>query len=259
MPDNPTGPDIFATIKGELSDATMETPGSALELSHLLQAQVAATQSQTAALVMLTEVIATATGTDHYDLDAWRQVIPSVPLKECRAMNIRRPECAERHTDDCDYTDPVPEPKHVLLPVGIRVLVSDPHDTNCGCGNEQPWVGIVRGYDMHRSKYQISEERYGTPGEYYDFVRWVFADNRVQPLDEQPAPEPDSALASLLSRFERVWDCEVVRTGYHNGAVCTPGEPHGGWNCGYVWKFPSMTDAEARRFGLITDSTKDDG
>jgi hypothetical protein len=77
--------------------------------------------------------------------------------------------------------------------------------------------------------------------------------------DEKPAtPDPQPDLRSLLSRFERVWDCEVFRTGYHNGDTCAPGEPHGGWNCGFVWKFPLLTDAGARRIGLTTDSTKED-
>jgi len=71
--------------------------------------------------------------------------------------------------------------------------VSPLHDLHCTCGSTQPYVGKVAGYDMHKSKYQINEERYGTPGEYYDFVRWTFVDNRVQVHPDGPEhPLPTS-------------------------------------------------------------------
>lgn len=262
MTPNPTGPDLFAHSWKSYEEA-FETQGdtgldnSGAQMLSLLAAQVTATQAQTAALVMFAGLYADAHGIRSREVEVWADAIPSPPLVECWGKETRRPECAERHTDDCEYTDPIPEPKHVLLPVGTRVLVSDPHGTNCGCSNAQPWVGIVKGYDMHRSKYQINEERHYDPGTYYNHVRWVFADNRVQPHPEQPTPEPDTALTELLSRFERVWNCEVRRSGYHNGDPCTPDDPHAGWNCGYVWKFPLLTDKGAREIGLITDSTKE--
>lgn len=156
--------------------------------ADLIKAQVLATNAQTAAIITLASAIESGL----YELDGWRDVIPRPPLKECKGEEIRRPECAERHTDDCDYTDPVPEPKHELLPVGTRVLVSDPHRGSCGCGSAQPYVGKIAGYDMHSTKYQINEEVYGSPGEYYGFVRWAFVDNRVQVHPDGPeyqAPE----------------------------------------------------------------------
>jgi hypothetical protein len=257
MTDHLTGPELFTAVGGKIHDAQQETTGSPHALSDLAHAQLMATQAQTAALVMFAGLYADAHGIRSREIEVWTEVIPAPPLVKCWGKEARRPECAERHTEDCAYAEPAPEPKHVLLPVGTRVLVSNPHGANCECGSEQPWVGIVRGYDMHRSKYEIAEERYSTPGEYYNFTRWAFADNRVQPHPEQPAPEPDSGLTKLLSRFERTWDCEVFRTGYHNGDTCTPDDQHSGWNCGYVWKFPLLTDKGAREIGLLTHETED--
>jgi hypothetical protein len=33
--------------------------------------------------------------------------------------------------------------------------------------------------------------------------------------------------------FHRSWVCFVVRSGYHNGSECKPGDPHFGWGCGW--------------------------
>lgn len=46
--------------------------------------------------------------------------------------------------------------------------------------------------------------------------------------------------------LDRRWVCYVVRSGYHNGAHCTPRDPHGAtWNCGYRNEFNvSMTDEQ---------------
>jgi len=95
---------------------------------------------------------------------------------------------AIQHATVTPEPEPEPEPKHELLPVGTRVLVSEKHDAGCSCASLQPWVGKIAGYDLHRSKYQINEERYGSPGDYYDFVRWAFADNRVQVHPDGPEP-----------------------------------------------------------------------
>ena len=46
--------------------------------------------------------------------------------------------------------------------------------------------------------------------------------------------------------YERIWTCEA--TG--NGRKCSPDEPHGDWNCRYVWKGVSLTDNGARKVGL---------
>lgn len=47
--------------------------------------------------------------------------------------------------------------------------------------------------------------------------------------------------------FEHRWVCQVVRTGYHNGAGCNPGEDHHiDWGCGWRWE-ASLTDGEWNR------------
>ncbi len=47
--------------------------------------------------------------------------------------------------------------------------------------------------------------------------------------------------------FTRRWVCEVVRSGYHNGAGCSPKDPHGDWNCCYRYEI-SMTEAQYEAF-----------
>lgn len=192
MIDKMNGPELFKQAVSEqdsvFEDGDVTDTG---KIIGLLSAQVAATNAQTAAIVMLVE--------NHgqyppYEMDAWREVIPRPPLKECRGKDIRRPECADRHTEDCVYVDPAPEPKHVLLAIGTRVLVSPLHSPDCTCASTQPYVGRIAGYDMSCSKYQINEECYGRPGTYYDFVEWEFATNRVEVHPDGPecphTPEP---------------------------------------------------------------------
>lgn len=187
-----TGPELFLEVGLELDSAFNDTEAGIVEKRlAVASAQVSATQAQTAAIVMLTEVIANAKGVGHYDLEAWREVIPQVPLKECRSKFNRRPECTERHTEDCTYADPVRDPKHGLLPVGTRVLVSDrrmQHEHY----RPQPYVGKVDGHDMHHSKYRIRPEI--GPGTYSSGIKWAFADNRVQVHPDgpecPPAPQP---------------------------------------------------------------------
>lgn len=40
------------------------------------------------------------------------------------------------------------------------------------------------------------------------------------------------------SWFRREWVCKVVESGYHNGAHCSPNDPHSlfEWGCGYYWR-----------------------
>lgn len=190
MTDNLTGPELFEASVSHLRDA-IDPPSADQDNALVLGiAQVQATHALTAVLAMIAENMRDF---PPYEMEAWREVLPLPPLKECKGKETRRPECADRHTEDCDYADPVPEPKHVLLPVGTRVLVSDPHARNCVCSNDQPYVGKIAGYDTGHTKYQINEERYGTPGKYYNFVRWVFADNRVQVHPDGPTvlPKPE--------------------------------------------------------------------
>lgn len=189
-----TGSELFQGSMAHLRDVidppSPDMRGDGDEDTFTRIAQVYAVNANTAILVTIADLIAKATGQRNADLEEWAEVIGSAPLKECWGKETRRPACAERHTDDCLYTDPVPEPKHVLIDVGTRVLVPDPHQANCGCGTAQPFVGKIAGYDMSRSKYQINEEVYGRPGEYYRFVKWVFADNRVQVHPDGPASVP---------------------------------------------------------------------
>ena len=35
--------------------------------------------------------------------------------------------------------------------------------------------------------------------------------------------------------FLKKWVCFVVRSGFHNGAVCQESDPHGDWGCG--WRY----------------------
>jgi hypothetical protein len=200
MNENPTGPDWFASVGGEITDAfAVHDMGerTAALLSGLINAQ----QANTAMLKVIADLIANATNQRSADLEGWDKVIPPAPLEECWGKNVRRPACADRHTEDCDYAEPPPEPKHVLLDVGTRVLFHDlvwneetrkPERTN-------PKVGKIAGYDLFNSKYQINEERYGQPGEYYDFVTWAFADNRVEVHPDgpeyPPPPIPDGSFA----------------------------------------------------------------
>ena len=47
----------------------------------------------------------------------------------------------------------------------------------------------------------------------------------------------------LRDSFIRRWVCQVVRSGYHNGAHCTPDDPHYDWGCGYRVE-ASLTDEQ---------------
>lgn len=51
------------------------------------------------------------------------------------------------------------------------------------------------------------------------------------PTSSEPA---EDRLRWLLDRFTRRWVCQVVRTGFHNGARCSPDDPHDpSWRCGW--------------------------
>lgn len=56
--------------------------------------------------------------------------------------------------------------------------------------------------------------------------------------------------------FTRRWVCQVLRSGFHNGCPCAPGDPHDGdWGCGYRWEC-SLTDAHAAAVGLTDWQTR---
>lgn len=189
-----TGPEHYAESKYLAGRANHYTYGDGADpaTGHALaaEAQVHATNAQTAAIVMLISAVAPGLP----ELEAWRDVIPAPPLKKCQGKEDRRPECAERHTDDCAYVDPVPEPKHELLPVGTRVLVS-----NWGWEDPDPWStgkrklrlmnpepGVIVGYDLHRSKYRWRREWSFEEGRYSSHDQWAFADNRVEVHPDGP-------------------------------------------------------------------------
>lgn len=108
----PTGPDLFAFAEAAYGKARAagsksgnQLYGSAEEFYQFQAAEHHGRQAQTAAIVMLTEVIADAANVFHCDLPGWREKIGATWLKECRSKEIRRPACEERHTDDCIYAD----------------------------------------------------------------------------------------------------------------------------------------------------------
>ncbi len=181
-----TGPELFAAAATHLNDIAEGEVENADQPLYAAIATAYAAQAQTAAIVMLTEVITRASGQGLSDLRAWREEIPLSPLKECGSKYRRRPQCEERHTEDCRYAEPPPEPRHVLLPVGTRVLVSDwvRDDADGSLRLVNPQAGRISGYDMSRSKYRWESE--WEPGRYATFDSWAFADNRVEVHPDGP-------------------------------------------------------------------------
>ena len=68
--------------------------------------------------------------------------------------------------------------------------------------------------------------------------------------------EPELCI-NVLPLLRRRWACGVVRSGFHNGAGCRPGDPHHheDWGCG--WRFElSVADTPDNRSLLgIDDET----
>lgn len=184
----PTGPHHYREANRLLKVAHEADPSVSANLS--LEAIGHSLQALTAVVVMLTE----AQPNQLYEVDGWRQVIPRAPLPECRSKEARRPECADRHTDDCAYTDPPPEPKHELLPVGTRVLVSDAvWDTDTRKALlKNPEPGRIVGYDTHKTKYRWQREWNWEEGRYFSHDQWAFADNRVEVHPDGPECSPAS-------------------------------------------------------------------
>jgi hypothetical protein len=186
-----TGPSLFLDSVREIDAAFNECAINSQEKTDAIaSAQVSATQAQVAALVLLAEINALAYGVRSRELEVWREVLPAPPLVKCWSKEKRRPECSERHTEDCTYADPVPEPKHVLLPVGTRVLVSDwereedKWGDGCTLRLTNPEAGRISGYDMHRTKYRWQKE--WEPGRYSSYDSWASVDNRVEVHPDGP-------------------------------------------------------------------------
>lgn len=85
--------------------------------------------------------------------------------------------------------------------------------------------------------------------------RWVLLPSEVYERVVATASGEDPA-KTLRDLFERRWRCGVTASGYHNGAGCTPGDPHGDWGCGYRWIAPALTEKQAKELGLITEEKK---
>lgn len=190
MTDELTGPELFKHSTSHLRDVIDPQMEDQDDTLFLRIAQVQATNANTAALVMLAGLYADAHGIRNRELEVWSEAIPPSPLVECWGKDARRPQCAERHTDDCDYADPVLEPKHVLLPVGTRVLVSEPEYDEAARKVvwKNPQAGRISGYDMGRTRYRWQHE-YG-PGHYTSHDSWAFVDNRVVVHPDGPECPP---------------------------------------------------------------------
>lgn len=127
MTDELTGPELFKHSTSHLRDVIDPVAEDQDDTLFLRIAQVQATNANTAALVMLAGLYADAHGIRSRELEVWSEAIPPSPLVKCWGKEARRPQCAERHTDDCDYADPAPIPKPVKQePTGPRLYVRHP-------------------------------------------------------------------------------------------------------------------------------------
>lgn len=237
MTTNRTGPELFDSALAHRRDAVdMYDPGTAEQREQLDIGLLEAVNANTAMLRTIAGILATAAGVRDADLEGWNEVIPTTPQRTCWSRTDRRPECAERHTEDCDYTDPEPEPEHELLPVGTRVIVHPVrvvHQDGRVTYSGQPSTAKIVGYDTFRSKYQLNAEKFG--GGYYDFVTWAFADNRVQPHPEQDTVVAEPTGPRIYVEHYHGKQGHVVEVSSMNGELMflvqwyTPGS-------GPVWK-----------------------
>lgn len=140
-----------------------------------------------------------------------------------------------------------PTPRLAALPVGTKVVVTPQTGES-----DEPFAARVHGYSLHRDKYRLDrewgEDRYDTGGH-----TWAFANQVELHPDEDPASaaEPEPVVPELAALFERRWRCGVVASGFHNGALCSPSDPHdNSWDCGWRFIAPPLTDAHAARLGL---------
>lgn len=262
----PTGPDLFGFAEAAYDKAkaagqkpNRPTYGSAEETYQFHAAAHHGRQANTAALVMLAEVIANASGVDHDDLDAWREKIGMTWLKECRSKERRRPQCAERHTEDCPYADPPPEPKHELLPVGTRVLVSDlvydeitrtPERKNPQAGKI---VGYAGGNHKYRWRYEIE------PGWYAGHDQFAFADNRVEVHPDGPECPPDPRQPKPPTGPRIYVEHRITRTQGHIVGMVPLGEGDGTAVPEVQWYIPGAQPVRVMMSDLlfITSDTVD--
>jgi hypothetical protein len=63
---------------------------------------------------------------------------------------------------------------------------------------------------------------------------------------EYAAEVADIVALMLPLLRERHWVCQVVRTGFHNGAFCNESDPHKDWDCGWRHEL-SLTEAQYQK------------
>lgn len=63
---------------------------------------------------------------------------------------------------------------------------------------------------------------------------------------KMPPKKNEELVVNIEPLLIRRWVCQVVRSGYHNGANCRPDEPHVDWGCAYRFEF-SLEDNEKNR------------
>lgn len=81
----------------------------------------------------------------------------------------------------------------------------------------------------------------------FDKARFLLACGLTTGADDPAQP---TASGTPVFPFDRRWVCQVMRSGYHNGAACHADEPHASpWNCGYRWEC-SLTDEDYARLTL---------
>lgn len=71
--------------------------------------------------------------------------------------------------------------------------------------------------------------------------------------DTVPMPEAEDPDAKWRALFTRRWVCDVVASGFHNGAGCTADDPHDS-HCRYLWT-ARFTDKKAAELGMTPEET----
>ena len=147
MTDNMTGPELFDCSMGHITDAMEQCNEPVTRTDYLRIAQIHATHAQTAVIALFAGLFADAHDMRSRELQVWNEVIPAPPLVECWGKEARRPACEERHTEDCDYAEPPPQPVK-REPTGPRVYVQlgngmQGHIVSTHAGSDGTcWVGV---------------------------------------------------------------------------------------------------------------------
>jgi len=95
------------------------------------------------------------------------------------------------------------------------------------------------GYDFdeeHRVLFGYQTE----PLPFESLPQWAQDTHREKARAQLVAVGPHIAAGALRDAADGPrWVCQVVRSGYHNGAVCDPSDPHtqDWWGCGYRYEF----------------------